>query len=452
MFETFKGEVNSDLMSRGAESCHGDCLPSFAESHACLQSGSSEDDVDSGFSSKSNDHFDHNDRWSESTEKEATQLGYEGDDVADEVGDYAYDHSKLTSDPASVYASPFAYGGHPGSARRLTPSAIASQLFRGNSSLNTSRRSSVSDGLFEEMDGSFVEMNDKIRRMEEQIKELSDTQAHNDEKHLRMKEENSTLVERVHLLEEQLREIEQRSHEQLVEEQKKHREVLARTDKEKTREIEILSQSLQHVERDCLQLQEEVPNLRTENEHLRRENLQMEKEESRLHQQLSEMSNEHKSLQEHFHAEQTKVTQQHRVNTQLITELSKELEELRLFKADARSRASPNLNKEVPRSLRKELDSQIQRLKQENRNLREETEDLRAQLIDRHVQEGRSLLRQTETSLASEFEKLPRDELMKALQKEQEDSRKLRDYVDLMTLRILEKNPSILEVSGKKKK
>lgn len=40
---------------------------------------------------------------------------------------------------------------------------------------------------------------------------------------------------------------------------------------------------------------------------------------------------------------------------------------------------------------------------------------------------------------------------MKAIQKEKEDNKKLREYVDLITLRILEKNPSILEVSGKKK-
>lgn len=48
---------------------------------------------------------------------------------------------------------------------------------------------------------------------------------------------------------------------------------------------------------------------------------------------------------------------------------------------------------------------------QDNMNLRDQAEDLHAQLISRHVQEGRSLLQQTETSLAKEFEKLPKDEV-----------------------------------------
>ena len=48
---------------------------------------------------------------------------------------------------------------------------------------------------------------------------------------------------------------------------------------------------------------------------------------------------------------------------------------------------------------------------QENMSLRDQAEDLHAQLINRHVQEGRSLLQQTETSLATEFEKLPKDEV-----------------------------------------
>lgn len=40
---------------------------------------------------------------------------------------------------------------------------------------------------------------------------------------------------------------------------------------------------------------------------------------------------------------------------------------------------------------------------------------------------------------------------MKALKKEQEANGKLREYVENITLRILEKNPSILEVSTKRK-
>lgn len=38
---------------------------------------------------------------------------------------------------------------------------------------------------------------------------------------------------------------------------------------------------------------------------------------------------------------------------------------------------------------------------------------------------------------------------MKTLKKEQEANKKLREYVDQIVLRILEKNPSILEIEKK---
>ena len=44
----------------------------------------------------------------------------------------------------------------------------------------------------------------------------------------------------------------------------------SRTDKDKTTEIEILSQSLQHIEREYQILQEEAPRLRLEVERLKR--------------------------------------------------------------------------------------------------------------------------------------------------------------------------------------
>ena len=41
---------------------------------------------------------------------------------------------------------------------------------------------------------------------------------------------------------------------------------------------------------------------------------------------------------------------------------------------------------------------------------------------------------------------------MDALKKEQEANRKLREYVEQITLRILERNPSILEIAAKPQK
>jgi len=43
------------------------------------------------------------------------------------------------------------------------------------------------------------------------------------------------------------------------------------------------------------------------------------------------------------------------------------------------------------------------------------------------------------------------DEIVDILRSEQESNRQLRDYVERITLRILEKNPSILEIASRQK-
>ena len=40
---------------------------------------------------------------------------------------------------------------------------------------------------------------------------------------------------------------------------------------------------------------------------------------------------------------------------------------------------------------------------------------------------------------------------MQALQREQDSNRKLREYIENLTLRILESNPNLLEIHGRKK-
>lgn len=49
--------------------------------------------------------------------------------------------------------------------------------------------------------------------------------------------------------------------------------------------------------------------------------------------------------------------------------------------------------------------------RQENASLREQTEELQAQLLHRHVEEGRQLLLSTKGSLAAELENVSLDEV-----------------------------------------
>lgn len=67
---------------------------------------------------------------------------------------------------------------------------------------------------------------------------LADNQHLTDERYARTKEENAALQARVHMLEEQLRDTELRCEERLASEERRHRELVTRVDREKQLHID----------------------------------------------------------------------------------------------------------------------------------------------------------------------------------------------------------------------
>ena len=67
----------------------------------------------------------------------------------------------------------------------------------------------------------------------------------NDERYSRVKADNVTLTAKIHLLEENIREIEMRGEERLGEEQRRNRDIIQRLEREKQLEIENYSIRLQ---------------------------------------------------------------------------------------------------------------------------------------------------------------------------------------------------------------
>ncbi|KAK2169910.1 hypothetical protein LSH36_6g14018 [Paralvinella palmiformis] len=333
--------------------------------------------------------------------------------------------------------------------RRVTSNGLASQLFRSN----TERRGSYgSDEIFDDIDGNFIELNDKVKKLEAQIQLLTESQQKTDQRHLKLKEENCSLVERVHLLEEQLRDVEQKSNMKLAEEERKYREMMMRIEKEKAMEIDILAQSLKHIEEEYQALKEEAPRLRVENERFKKQNHRLEQQLQDAHHQLSALSEEHMELQRRHHEVNADYEQERTVSAQLIEELSRELDELRTKMEDNDMVLSCHTSgHDLSRTQKRQLELTIARLKEENTHLRDEKEEL---MLGNHIQEGRSLV-QNGMSLAEEIENLPKDELLRTVRELQHENDTLRQYIDRMTLRIIEKNPSILEIpihkSAKKK-
>ena len=131
--------------------------------------------------------------------------------------------------------------------------ALASALYHNpgqtSGSFNSSGRSSNCDDGDIHSDISIeedvMELNTKVRQLQDQVSCLSENQAANDERYSRVKADNVTLTAKIHILEENIREIEMRGEERLVDEQRRNRDMIQRLEREKQLEIENYSIRLQ---------------------------------------------------------------------------------------------------------------------------------------------------------------------------------------------------------------
>ncbi|CAC5417410.1 RAB11FIP3_4 [Mytilus coruscus] len=307
-------------------------------------------------------------------------------------------------------------------ARKLTSTAYAAQL-------HSKSRSPAPDEVFDDIDGNFQHLNDRVQFLEKQLTNLSEEKSNTDGAHYKLKDENSVLMERIHMLEEQVKDVEVKSDERVSDEQKKYKEILSRQEREKSEQMEYFTQRLQNLEKENELLKMENPRLRSEVDRLKIEKLELEDKITELQVEYSSVMNENSDLKLKFDRERE-------TTGQLLDELGKELGELRQYKIEA----------EIHR-LKEALTVEWNSLSQENRGLLELNEDLNAQLLSRCISEGRNLTEGSqEQSLASELEHLTKTELMGKVQEQERELLRLKQYIDKILLAILEKNPSILEI------
>ncbi|XP_071129569.1 rab11 family-interacting protein 4A-like isoform X4 [Mytilus edulis] len=337
-------------------------------------------------------------------------------------------------------------------ARKLTSTAYAAQL-------HSKSRSPAPDEVFDDIDGNFQHLNDRVQFLEKQLTNLSEEKSNTDGAHYKLKDENSVLMERaafrklntrIHMLEEQVKDVEVKSDERVSDEQKKYKDILSRQEREKSEQMEYFTQRLQNLEKENELLKMENPRLRGEIDRLKIEKLELEDKITEIQVEYSSVMNENSDLKLKFDRERE-------TTGQLLDELGKELGELRQYKIEAEVR--PRRDSQIQVQGRYQtLQTEIHRLKealtvewnslsQENRGLLELNEDLNAQLLSRCISEGRNLTEGSqEQSLASELEHLTKTELMGKVQEQERELLRLKQYIDKILLAILEKNPSILEI------
>ncbi|KAK7501285.1 hypothetical protein BaRGS_00007410 [Batillaria attramentaria] len=316
---------------------------------------------------------------------------------------------------------------------------------------NSTRRSSFgSDEIFDDIDGNFQDLNGRVRYLESQLLRLTDSQVETTNKQTRLKEENGVLVQKVIYLEEQLRDMELRGEERVKEERRKQQDLMARRDREKSEELDYVASRLHRIEGEYETVKEEASKLRHEINKLRAEKIELQERMLEKQEMYNMLYDDHERLKAEYHKQEDLHQRERRSMGQLLDELGKELEDLRRYKIEVETGVrSPSGNiSELPGRYM-DLQQEIHKLKEENRVLQGSNEDLNAQLMNRCVQEGKSLLQEEgNKSLAEELEHLTKEELLQKLQDEQEFNLRLKQYVDRIIITILEKNPSLLEIKG----
>ncbi|XP_066131524.1 rab11 family-interacting protein 3 isoform X3 [Saccopteryx bilineata] len=301
------------------------------------------------------------------------------------------------------------------------------------------------------VEGMEEDIADKVVFLEKRVSELEKDTAANGEQHSRLRQENLQLVHRANALEEQLKEQELRACEMVLEETRRQKELLCKMEREKSIEMENLQARLQQLDEENSELRSCTPCLKANIERLEEEKQKLLDEIEELSLRLNDEQENRKKLGDRLSHERHQFQKEKEATQELIEDLRKQLEHLQLFKLEAEQRrgrsSSVGLQEYNSRTRESELEQEVRRLKQDNRNLKEQNDELNGQIINLSIQGAKNLFSTSfSESLAAEISSVSRDELMEAIQKQEEINFRLQDYIDRIIVAIMETNPSILEV------
>uniref|UniRef100_A0A096M295 RAB11 family interacting protein 3 n=1 Tax=Poecilia formosa TaxID=48698 RepID=A0A096M295_POEFO len=332
--------------------------------------------------------------------------------------------------------------------KRLSSKKVARHLLQ-NSSMTLDTMSDLTRDILELADNDIT---DKVLLLERRVAELEKESEASGEQHARLRQENLQLVHRANALEEQLKEQELQADEQLQQENRRHKEALCKLEREKGLELENAQARLQQLDDENSELRSCVPCLRANIERLEEEKRKLEDEVETQSDRLNEETESRRKMADKLSHERHQNQKEKESTQELIEDLRKQLEHLQLYKLEAEAKRGrtpgAGLQEYQTRTREAELEQEIKRLKQDNRTLKEQNDELNGQIINLSIQGAKNLMSASfSDSLAAEISSVSRAELMEAVHKQEEINYRLQDYIDKIIVAIMESNPSILELN-----
>uniref|UniRef100_A0A1I7Z3N9 FIP-RBD domain-containing protein n=1 Tax=Steinernema glaseri TaxID=37863 RepID=A0A1I7Z3N9_9BILA len=320
--------------------------------------------------------------------------------------------------------------------------SVASRLY--SNGQRSSRRTSLGSEpeLINLSDSEvYTEFNDistQVSSLSRRMNVMEESQMLSSEERSRLRTENAVLTERVHMLEEQQQSTEQQWREKLEEEKARNRELIGRMEREKELQLNNWQWKYEALERTSEMNKKERDRYYEEVTQLQANFSEMKDELTFSQSSYKSLEEEKKALQREFDRFREDAHNDLENSSELVEELTRQTNELR-------QKSFP-----IPRqgSLADQiviLEDEIERMRLESKALREQNDELQAQLLHDSVEKGRCLLADGLPSLAEELNGKDSTELMNALKEQEICNQKLRVYIDGILMRVIERHPEILQ-------
>uniref|UniRef100_A0AAQ5Y8V0 FIP-RBD domain-containing protein n=1 Tax=Amphiprion ocellaris TaxID=80972 RepID=A0AAQ5Y8V0_AMPOC len=336
--------------------------------------------------------------------------------------------------------------------RKISSTAFGRQLFQANHSVFGSSQGSSTEDLFtDSIDSCDLDITEKVSYLEKKVTELESDSLANGDLKSKLKQENTQLVHRVHELEEQVKDAETKADQSLEEEMKRHREAFSKMERDRNTEIDLLCNRVQQLEDENGEMKINVCRLKSQTEKLDQEKQKMTDKLEDTSLRLKDEMDLYRKIMDKLWQNRHEFQKEKEAMQELIDDLRRELEYLQLFKLEMEHPGKgKGLSEFNARTREIEMEHEVKRLKQENHKLRDQNDDLNAQILSLSLYEAKNLFAcQTKAQcLAAEIDNASRDELVDALKEQEEINLRLRQYMDKIILAILDHNPSILEIKS----
>lgn len=336
------------------------------------------------------------------------------------------------------------------SPRKISSRAFGRQLIQANHTVfGSSSHSSTEDLFSDSLHPCDLDIADKVSFLEKKVTELEGDCLANGDLKSKLKQENTHLVLRVHELEEQVKDAESRADQSLGEETKRHREVFTKMERERNHQMEVLCSRIQELEEENGDMKLNVRKLKSQTEKLDQEKQKMCDKLEDTSVRLKDEMDLYRKIMDKLWQNRNEFQQEKEAMQELIDDLRRDLEHLQLFKLEVEHPGKGKSLSELNTRTREiEMEHEVKMLKQENYKLRDQNDDLNAQILSLSLYEARNLFscHSKAQCLAAEIDNASRDELVDALKQQEEINLRLRQYMDKIILSILDHNPSILEI------